>query len=892
MNLGFSSIVSHGSSISYSIASTKSKRRCGSFAIASCNGSNFASTKKVGAFIQYDSLLLTSRDKRQTHRLKVGNKSINQLILWHKGFHIPNTVALDFSFFKAFKRSGDVELQEVYKEKIANRLGASLAIRCSSNLEDGHDRSFAGVFDTYLDVPNEYSAFKEKVLQSYQRFSSREGMPEDLLRYDINLGIMVQGMVSPKFSGFLFTMDPVNPPNQWIKVEYWHGEREKSKDFSLTLNGGNGKRIRSNRDSSVRPLPIEVQKKIFKAAKRLDQVYDFPQDAEFLVCEEGERLYLVQSRPITAFNFSPDKVRLKEQENLSRIHRDNKAFYEKDPILSSTNISELFLRAIPLGYSIFKHGFAGTHKKEGGISIGRSRLGYARLDLEDQIKFFYTVADQARTNILVDALTFRLSSIPKAIYLDCFVSHYVEQIKKEPNTAIYPEDGLYLQTDESDWWSEIAGEKGARFRNDYAVFLQNLIYKHAPKVYEKAAVFFKKNDQFYRYYLNLKVSRQRPASDVQLKKEVEEILEYLRATFCPQYVVFGRLAFLCTHIARKKLDGLLNGDSSFSPEYVLNELLRSVTVSADLDAPDYAYYEYLLKTGEISLVEFLDKFQHLGSLDIHQPRLGEYSIEELFAIFGQNKNYDVSDGRLRSIDNAAELDPDIAALGLDRDVEFKMWYTFGGRFMRLREQAKFELLKVLFVLKLRFKQLAKYYDLGDLIYYLEEQEVLDLTESNRDKLRLKALQIKAHFDACNEHRVKDVLLDFFSTPFEEKKSYPIQSEKNGYKFVLGKTIHYGQAEGICLTARSNEEYLRKLAAYRADNIENIIGIFKGVELSYFNLGALVGFTTENGGFLAHAATIAREFRLPYVTNINQDHFQDGDYVIMDTENEQVIFKSM
>jgi phosphoenolpyruvate-protein kinase (PTS system EI component) len=51
---------------------------------------------------------------------------------------------------------------------------------------------------------------------------------------------------------------------------------------------------------------------------------------------------------------------------------------------------------------------------------------------------------------------------------------------------------------------------------------------------------------------------------------------------------------------------------------------------------------------------------------------------------------------------------------------------------------------------------------------------------------------------------------------------------------------------------------------------------------------LVGFTTESGGYLSHAATIAREFRLPYITGIGFDQFRDEDYVILDTENEQVI----
>ena len=119
------------------------------------------------------------------------------------------------------------------------------------------------------------------------------------------------------------------------------------------------------------------------AAFALERHFGTPQDVEFLISGADDTLYLVQSRPITAFSYSPDKVRVEEQQKLSDILNENRRIYHQDPVLSSTNIVELFPRAIPLGYSIFKYGFAGTLELKGGISIGRSRLGYAGLDPDD-----------------------------------------------------------------------------------------------------------------------------------------------------------------------------------------------------------------------------------------------------------------------------------------------------------------------------------------------------------------------------------------------------------------------------------------------------------------------------------------------------------------------------
>ena len=482
-----------------------------------------------------------------------------------------------------------------------------------------------------------------------------------------------------------------------------------------------------------------------------------------------------------------------------------------------------------------------------------------------------------------------MPGINKADYLTYFVTYYFNEIRRNPDCAIYPEDGLYLQTDNSQKWYEIAGGKGAIYRREYSNFLHDLIENHAPNVYEDVAMFFSHNEKIYRDYLSHDTYT---TTDILLKDEIADVLEYLRSVFCPQYVVFARLAFLCTHIAKQKLGVMLhNASLPFSPEHVLNELLQSVSLPLELESPNYPYFEHLYKQGEISRREFLDRFQHLGSLDINQPRLGEYSKDDLDKIFGQNKKYDHGDGRLDSFAKIPVSEIDLAALGLGSDPDLEKWYIYAGRFMRLREHAKFELLKILYVLKRSVNKFARIHRFADLIFYLEYDELLDLQKSNREQYRIIALQRKAHFEASKQQKVKSVLLDSDPLPFEKKQSERNQKEKNGYKFISGTSIYYGQAEGVCITAKSNEEYLRKMAIYRDDNVGNIIGIFKGVELSYFNLGALAGFTTENGGYLSHAATISREFRLPYITGINVDIFQDGDYVVFDTENNQVMYKN-
>jgi phosphohistidine swiveling domain-containing protein len=886
MMIDFQSIGNKGPYKVYDVAPGKRQENNGSFIICSIANADFNPQSTITGETNGAAIALTADGKPLPHRLQIGKKSINQLRLWQFGCHIPHTVVLDFSLCDHFKWNGDVDLGDIYEQVIKPKLGASVAVRCSSNLEDGDAQSFAGTFDTYLDVPNQLDEIRGKIFQSYRKFCASGDGREDAPQYHVRLGIMIQQMIQPKYSGFLFTLDPVNPPSDWLKIEYWQGPRGGSEGFSTTLNRETGKRVRSGRVSSRAPLPMIVHRKLHSAAIELERHFGTPQDIEFLISGEKDTLYLVQSRPVTAFSYSPDKVRVDQQQRLSAILEENRRLYRQDPVLSSTNIVELFTRAIPLGYSIFKYGFAGTPTLEGGISIGRSRLGYARLDPEDGANLFYTVADQARTNLIVDALTFRLPGISKDDYLAVFVKHYLEQVAVDPVVANYPEDGLYLQTEDPERWLEIAEEQGECMAAEFSEFLRQIIHVHAPREYGDSVKFFRENEDCYRDWLNRNLSIISPEG---LRGEINNILSYLQTQFCPQYVIYARLAFLCTHVAKQRLEELLELKSGIEHEQLLNELLRGVRLPAELEEPSYPEFERLYKQGRVPLVEFLYRFQHLGSLDISQPRLGEYPPEKLTTVFGQSEPYGF-DSEPFDIEDAKYAHFDNAKFGFDKDPEFQLLYTYGGRFMLLREKAKSDLLKLLWALKRMLIEFARRNHVGELVYYLELDEALALEPEKHDAVRMLAMQRKAYLEACRWHKVRDVLLDLQSSPFEKRQTYDDPDGERLYRFIRGKVIFHGRAEGICLTASSNEEFIDKLASYREKNIENIVGVFKGIELSYFNVSALVGFTTESGGYLSHAATIAREFRLPYITGISFDQFRDGDYLILDTENEQVLIR--
>jgi hypothetical protein len=136
-----------------------------------------------------------------------------------------------------------------------------------------------------------------------------------------------------------------------------------------------------------------------------------------------------------------------------------------------------------------------------------------------------------------------------------------------------------------------------------------------------------------------------------------------------------------------------------------------------------------------------------------------------------NEKYEHGDGRLLlNNDRDTEIDPKIAALELGKDTFFWNLCTFAGKFMALREKAKYELLKIMYILKRIILELARIYRLGDLIFYLEYDELFRLALSNRESYRLLALQRKAYFEACRQFQVKEVIFDFQRLLLKKKNS--------------------------------------------------------------------------------------------------------------------------
>lgn len=217
-----------------------------------------------------------------------------------------------------------------YEELMAREPGAGgfVSVRSSATVEDSAQFSFAGMFESYLNVRGAdelvrrvkdcwASSFGARVLF----YRLKLGLPAEF-----PLGVVVQRMVHAEKSGVVFTVNPATSDARHIVIEAVFGlgeaivggqvtpdhyEVDKStlvvtdvtvprKEFMLTRDPRSGETVRVALDDArggTRVLSDGEIRALAELAIRDEQHYGVAQDIEFAI--EGAEVHVVQTRPVT-----------------------------------------------------------------------------------------------------------------------------------------------------------------------------------------------------------------------------------------------------------------------------------------------------------------------------------------------------------------------------------------------------------------------------------------------------------------------------------------------------------------------------------------------------------------------------------------------------------------
>jgi len=227
---------------------------------------------------------------------ETGNKANSLIFLHHHGFRIPltyliTTVAHELYLLK------DVKVLESLGRELDALPEKTWAVRSSTSAEDSSEFSFAGQFQTCINVKG-----KERILEAVVKVWDSASLMNvnDYMKKTgvsgIRCGVIIQEMIHARLAGVSFSRNPVTNQNETV-IEAVEGAGEE-----LVQKGITPMRWRIRKDivseGNEHYDLFHVIRKVAADTARLKRYYGQHIDIEWVY--DGNQLYYLQLRQITA----------------------------------------------------------------------------------------------------------------------------------------------------------------------------------------------------------------------------------------------------------------------------------------------------------------------------------------------------------------------------------------------------------------------------------------------------------------------------------------------------------------------------------------------------------------------------------------------------------------
>ena len=199
---------------------------------------------------------------------------------------------------------------------LANKLALELpelnshlyAIRSSASNEDGKDKSFAGQYDTFLNVKKEdiFLNIKKCFCSLYN--DNVISYSDDFDIYGIN--VIIQVMIDSDYSGVAFTVDPSSESDNYILIEMTEGLGEKLVSGKVIPNKFFVRKETGMIDLKIGELSLDevIFNRLILEIEKTEKIYKCPMDIEYAI--KDRKIYILQARPITARTILPKSFSL------------------------------------------------------------------------------------------------------------------------------------------------------------------------------------------------------------------------------------------------------------------------------------------------------------------------------------------------------------------------------------------------------------------------------------------------------------------------------------------------------------------------------------------------------------------------------------------------------
>jgi len=178
------------------------------------------------------------------------------------------------------------------------------SVRSSASNEDGVKKSFAGQYETFLNItpPQVFEAIKKCWCSLFDSNVIAYTGKDNMNIYGMN--VVIQRMINPNYAGVAFSKNPVSRSNNYSVVEICRGNGEKLVSGQTTPTQCLIRRQTGAVDLTIgkKFLDDELLKELETYILKIEEIYQTPMDIEW--CVQNNEIFIVQARPITAFSKS------------------------------------------------------------------------------------------------------------------------------------------------------------------------------------------------------------------------------------------------------------------------------------------------------------------------------------------------------------------------------------------------------------------------------------------------------------------------------------------------------------------------------------------------------------------------------------------------------------
>ncbi len=719
------------------------------------------------------------------HLQNTGMKAAKLGELIADGFNVPNGFVVPLQTIRQQSQANDNHYQRNLSVAWKSIKGSKVAVRSSGVAEDTDDASFAGVYDSILNVDrntlaDSLSKVSVSLENGVQSAYAKKQFSDDAL-VSAGGGALVQCMVDAEYAGVVFTEHPESAGKILVEMVEGLGEALVSGTVSPQSYAFGRRSFKCDKNT-----PIDLTE-LLSTVVRIESKYGRPQDIEWAY--SAGKFYILQTRDITRSVGQRGNMRGVIESQRSSVLANVMPGSADDIVFKQNELSELLPRPTPLSACMMEK----LWDVDGSTHLACQRLG---------ISYDVSAASAPYVNVFLGWL-------------------YVNKAEEQKRMKAGP--------------GALASFKLSRNADAIAdQFEQEFLPRFKRRMDTLRAIDFER---------------------MSIDELVDSIGHY-SDRFVTETYVEAEVINICNQFYWNTASAKLQS-SGLDPNVVLGRVPENVVSTAmNLLARS--------ATDATCVAQFNELYGHRSPTDyeLANPRY----CEDAALVEQQAKSLN---GRMTSHIEPVVLNNRMLEIAVSRV----------RRYQALKEEAKHQCLREFYLIRRALLALDNKCGLDAGVFYLTSDEIDQLKDPHFQGIARQLTRIRQQQSAMFKDFAPPTLL----TIADLEEFDPMATESNNNidrKEELSGTRIAGQeaVSGVVHVIRDEAE----VDKFR----EGEILVARMTDPSWYPLFPLAkGIITEVGGWLSHAAIIAREYDLPAVVGVDDAtrHLRSGDIVRINTD---------